>query len=373
MKRAAIAVLTIVIVAACSSPQSDEPVEELFNGTPTFEWTRTSPADAGFDPAKLAEVITETDEHRSACFVVVKDGELVVEEYWRGETVESNRPVFSITKSVASTLVGIAQDDGDLTIDEPVAEYVDEWAGGPSADVTIRHLLANDSGRDWSPTIDYNQLIGTENRSQFSIDLGQSAEPGTVWAYNNAAIQVLDRVLLEATDTRPYEMGRDRLFEPLGMQYSRMSSDASGQSTGTAFGLLSTCLDVARFGLLFEQRGKWLGEQIVSEAWIDEAIGQPSQDLNAAYGLLWWLNRPGPVREALDPGSSRPPIVQPREQLVPGAPDDMYAAMGFGGQILLIDPGSRTIVVRLGDPNVDGVMSTYDFADAARVVTHALN
>ena len=179
-------------------------------------------------------------------------------------------------------------------------------------------------------------------------------------------------MLREATGERPYEMARDRLFVPLGMKSTRMANDASTKSTGIAEGLLSTCMDLARFGLMIEQYGVWQGEQIVSADWIKEATGKSSQKLNSAYGLLWWVNRPGTIRSWLDPGTSKPPVVQDRKQLVPGAPKDLFSAMGFGGQFAMIDPGSRTIVVRMGDPNVDGRLSEYGFSDAARVVTYAL-
>ena len=266
----------------------------------------------------------------------------------------------------------MAQDDGDLDVDQRASKYIREWQGTPSEKVTIRNLLSNDSGREWTEELDYGRLFSVENRTEFAVGLGQMAKPGTVWVYNNAAIQTLDRVLREATGERPYEMARDRLFVPLGMKNSRMANDASTKSTGIAEGLLSTCMDLARFGLMIEQDGVWQGEQIVSADWIKEATGKSSQKLNSAYGLLWWVNRSGTIRSWLDPGTSKPPVVQDRKQLVPGAPKDLFSAMGFGGQFVMIDPGSHTIVVRMGDPNVDGRLSEYGFSDAARVVTYAL-
>jgi len=372
MKKALALLSCAAVLSACSSQPAPKVAEEKTE-PPEFAWVRVTPEDAGFDTKKLNEVISETKALDSACMVVVKDGKLVVEKYWRGETPDTKRPAFSVKKSVGSTLVGIAQDDGDLDINQRASQYIKQWRNTDSEKVTIRNLLANDSGREWNVQLDYGKLFSVENRTEFAISLGQMAQPGEVWAYNNAAIQTLDRVLLEATGKRPYEMARDRIFEPLGMNKTRMASDSSAQSTGIAEGLISTCMDLARFGLLFEQKGVWQGEQIVSPEWIAEATGAPSQDLNSAYGLLWWLNRPGTVRRPLDPGTNRPPVAQKHKQLVPGGPKDMYSAIGFGGQIVLIDPGSSTIVVRMGDPIVDGRLSTYDIRDAARVVTHALN
>ena len=366
------ALLSCAVVLAACSTQTEPKAKSEPTQKPEFEWTKVSPAQAGFDPKKLDKVITETQNLGSSCLVIVKDGKLVTEKYWRGETPTTRRPAFSVTKSVGSVLIGMAQDDGDLDVDQRASKYIREWQGTPSEKVTIRNLLSNDSGREWTEELDYGKLFSVENRTEFAVGLGQMAKPGTVWVYNNAAIQTLDRVLREATGERPYEMARDRLFVPLGMKNTRMANDASTKSTGIAEGLLSTCMDLARFGLMIEQDGTWQGEQIVSADWIKEATGKSSQKLNSAYGLLWWVNRSGTIRSWLDPGTSKPPVVQDRKQLVPGAPKDLFSAMGFGGQFVMIDPGSRTIVVRMGDPNVDGRLSEYGFSDAARVVTYAL-
>lgn len=365
--------LGVVVLGACSATGL-QVEEETPPETPAFVWQESTAAVAGFDPVKLETEIKAAEDHKSACFVIIKNGTLISENYWRGETAESSRVAFSVTKSVASTLIGIAQADGDLKITDKASKYIPEWRGTPSEDITIRHLLANDSGREWTPSIDYDGLFAADNMSEYSVGLGQMAKPGEIWAYNNSAIQTLDRVLFSATGKRPYEMARDRIFEPLGMKHSRIANDSAAQSTNLAAGMLSTCMDLARFGLMIEQGGVWEGEQIVPETWIKEATGGPSQKLNAAYGYLWWLNRKGEIREPIDAGSSLPPrVVEDRSQEVPGAPQDMFAAVGFGGQIVMIDPGSRTIVIRLGEPNVDGQISTYGFNDAARVVTHALS
>ena len=146
-------------------------------------------------------------------------------------------------------------------------------------------------------------------------------------------------------------------------------------STKAFFGLQSTCPDLARFGQLFAQDGvvgrasSWCPSE-----WVDGGDGRarPSE-LNAAYGLLWWLNREGPLRSPLDseePGTRRRASTEVG-RLAPGAPADLFAALGFGGQVVLVDPTSQTVVVRLGVPG-DPESRDYTFADAARVVTEVL-
>jgi hypothetical protein len=93
---------------------------------------------------------------------------------------------------------------------------------------------------------------------------------------------------------------------------------------------------------------------------------------NAAYGYLFWLNRPGPLRGATDPVDAQgQPLRQVSGQLAPSAPADVFAALGFGGQVLLMDPTTRTMVIRLGAPAQAGA-EAYGFSTAATVLTEAL-
>jgi CubicO group peptidase (beta-lactamase class C family) len=129
----------------------------------------------------------------------------------------------------------------------------------------------------------------------------------------------------------------------------------------------TTCEDVARFGYLFLNRGRWVDDQVVPRSWVRAAVGRPSQSHNAAYGFLWWLNRHGPVLGALETDApGQPPA--PVGRAIPGAAGNVFTAQGLGGQVLLVDPDSRTVVVRLGQ--LGG--GTYTARDAARFVTEAL-
>lgn len=369
--------VAVLVLAACSDEapvdQSDEPrPSETSPGVGYTPMASPAPEELGFDPEVLDRLAQDAKAAGSTCFLVARNGELAGEWYWGDGSPTTPREVFSVTKSITSTLVGIAQADGDLSIDDPAAEYIPEWRGTESDGVTVRNLLSNDSGRFWSTGSDYGSLIQAEDRTAYAVGLEQAEPPGTVWAYNNAAIQTLDAVIRDATGIPTHDFAQVRLFEPLGMAHTRMTLDASRNSTQAFFGLQSTCPDLERFGRLFAQQGEWDGERLLPRSWVKDAVGRSSQDLNAAYGLLWWLNRVGPVRDPVDeeqPGL--PPGVDKVGQLVPGAPEDMYAALGFGGQVVLVDPGSGTVVVRIG-PGIPRSEDGYSIASAARVVTEAL-
>ena len=244
-----------------------------------------------------------------------------------------------MTKSITSTLVGMAQADGDLDIDQRAKRYIEEWRGTKSRAVTIRDILSNVSGRFWDVGSDYGNLPQAEDRTQYAVDLRQQYPPGRVWAYNNAAIQTLDRVISTATGEPTREYAAQRLFGPIGMTHTQMTADPAG-NTNAFFGTQTTCQDLARFGYLFLRQGRWGDEQVVPRSWVKAAVGQPSQPHNAAYGLLWWLNRRGPIIGPLAtdaPGQPEPPV----GQTMPGMPASAYTAQGLGGQMVLVDPDPR--------------------------------
>lgn len=371
-----------LLLAGCSdssaTPESgSSPPASTPTSTPTTPPTSptATPEELGFDGRVLDRLAEEAKDAGSTCFLVARNGRVAGEWYWNDGAADKQQEVFSVTKSVTSTLVGLAQADGDLSLADSAADYIPAWEGTPSAAVTVRNLLSNDSGRYWSTDSDYGELIRAEDRTAYAVGLAQVDPPGTVWAYNNAAIQTLDEVIRSATGTETQVFAQDRLFGPLGMTSTRMTLDASGSSTQAFFGMQSTCPDLERFGRLFAQQGEWDGEQLLPRSWVRDAVGDSSQELNAAYGLLWWVNRAGPLRDPVDAEDpSRPPGVEGVGRLVPGAPADMYAALGFGGQVVLVDPGSGTVVVRLGTLGSGAAPTSgaYSIANAAQVVTQAL-
>ncbi|MGQ0826329.1 MAG: serine hydrolase domain-containing protein [Actinomycetota bacterium] len=389
LARSSVAIVcALALTAACSGGDDDEaqstPTTTIARASstasipagasaPGASWETVTPAEVGLDAVTLEEIAAVAEEGKSNCLLVVRDGRIAGEWYFRDTNEGSAQEVFSASKSYASTLVGIAQDDGALDIDDSASMYIDEWRDTLAEAVTVRNLLSNDSGRQWSLALDYVDMIRAADRTAFAIALDQPDRPGTVWAYNNSAIQTLQRVVQEATGTEVTQFAQERLFGPLGMADTEMTTDNSGNAL-MFMGVHSTCRDMARFGLLMLNKGRWNDTQIVSEEWVDQATGAPSTELNAAYGLLWWLNHEGIVGNALTAtnieAASNPQTE--RGQLVPGAPEDTFWALGLGNQVIQIDPGTNTVVVRLGTGEAQPQPPTFGPADASRVVTEAV-
>ena len=311
---------------------------------PEPDWRVELPEDHGLSSAGLADMAALAESSSSNCLVVSQAGVIVGEWYWNGfepDTDQAN--VYSVSKSITSALVGIAVDRGQLDIEAPAA--IAEWQGGPSGAVTTRNLISNNSGRQWSFDVDYLQLGVQADQTQFAIDLGQDQPVGTWWEYNNAAIQTLERVLGTSLATDLGDFAEQALFDPIHMS-ATMGRDTDGHPL-TYQGVSASCRDLARFGYLYLRGGRWAGGvQVVPAAWVAESISS-SSDLNVAYGFMWWLNQPG---HWVLP--SAPLRTEGEGQIVPDAPTELFAAIGAFGQLIVVDPTSESVWVRLGPTNL---------------------
>lgn len=338
-------------LVACAAPPSETLDTEHSTATaalgnaygrtyPGPKWRKGLPEQHGLSTQGLAAMNAVAESLGSTCMLVVHDGVLVSEWYapgYSGDTTHGN--LFSVTKSVTSTLFGIAQAKGLLDIDEPASSYIGAWAGTASQGVTIRDLLSNDSGRFWSFESDYGALLFGADQTGYAVDLGQAVPPGTHWEYNNAAIQTLEQVFEVATGQDIEAFAQQHLFGPIGMTASFMRDPA--QNALVYQGLSTSCHDIARFGHLFARGGAWKSKQVVPSQWVAEAT-QPSTELNDAYGYLWWLNRSGHVVEPSFPGR-----VEYDGQLIPSAPESVFSALGAFGQLVIVEPEDGYVVVRL--------------------------
>jgi CubicO group peptidase (beta-lactamase class C family) len=182
---------------------------------------------------------------------------------------------------------------------------------------------------------------------QFAINAAAPLEhpPGTHWAYNTPAFHLLYHLVARAAG-QPFEAYAQKMLTgPLGMQHwswlTNVGQGANSPATNYYTAVCST-RDLARFGLFALRGGRWNGRQLVSEAYM-QAATSPSQDLNPAYGYLWWENaRPGPNASGAEAGFR-----------FEGAPRDTFGALGFGGQVAIATPSLDLVVVRQGEPPAD--------------------
>jgi len=293
-------------------------------------WETTSPNQLGWCEDQLPELISFLESNNTKAFIVLKNGRIVIENYFGTFTQDSLWYWASAGKTLTSYLVGIAQQNGQLSINDLSLSYLGSGWTNCTADqenaIAIRNQLTMTSGLDDGVADDDCTL---------PICLNYLSPAGTRWAYHNAPYTRLDGVLEGATGQTLNGLIFSGLKQPTGM-------DGFFFQSGYNNVYVSTARSMARFGILMQNGGNWNGNQLMTDANYFQEMITPSQNLNNAYGYLWWLNGQSsymvPTSQLVLPG-----------MLLPHAPADVYAALGKNGQILNVSPSEGLVVVRLGN------------------------
>jgi CubicO group peptidase (beta-lactamase class C family) len=322
-------------------PEAACPDDDVF---PEPDWPEGDPIELGIDPAALEEAATYAGEHESRCLVVIRDGHLVFERYWLDTTVDTKIKSYSIAKSHASSLVGIAIAQGLLgSVDDPIVEYLPELAGTPKENIHIFDLLTMTSGVYGGVLDEYVFLTFSSDQTQYAIDEDPDGRLGAAWQYSNIGVQLLEPVLRTVSGVEVEAYANEHLWAPIGMD-AEWDKDGEGHAL-TYQNVLASCRDQARFGYLYLKRGCWNGERVIDEAYIDAAT-TTSQDHNRGYGYLFWVTGQQPTLGSVSleeiPGG-----------LHPFAPEGTFAAQGLGGQMIEIIPALDMVVVRTGVAPLD--------------------
>ena len=327
------------------APSGGAPGDETGQAWPGAAWATGAPESQDVDGQKLEEARRYAfEEGRNTQGVVVaRRGVIVAEWYAPGASEESWATSWSVAKSFASSLVGIAIDEGLIDgVDVPMSRYIPSWAGTEKEKILLRHVLQMAPGLEWNEDYNPNSLNTSDvialvlrGGEELQIAAGKPvvAEPGTVFKYSSGTSMLLSAVIQEATGMSALEYARKKLFAPLGIERADWWQSMSGH-TLTYCCVDMTSRDFARFGLLFARGGKWRDRAVVSPEWV-QASTTPSP-ANAGYGYQWWLLG---VQTQTGPGSAPSPSTLP-----PGT----FAAIGVDDQIVYVVPSLDLVVVRNG-------------------------
>ena len=291
----------------------------------------------GFAREPYHKILGPTKKRGGPAGMLMKDGYIVAK--W-GD-IDRVDMTFSVTKSYLSTVAGVAIQKGIIrNVHDHVQNYVWDgtFEGEHNGQITWDHLLTQSS--DWT-----GELFGTKDWAdrpprEGGIDDWKMRElraPGTVMEYNDVRVNVLAYALLQAWRQPLPKVLKREIMDPIGASstwrwYGYASSwvnvdglkvqsvSGGGHSGG---GIFISARDHARFGLLFMNGGKWKDRQILSEEWI-ATVQQPSTS-NSSYGYMWWLNT--------------------NQARIPGAPEHLYYAAGFGGNFIIIDDVNNIVMV----------------------------
>ena len=275
-----------------------------------------------------------TTDNMTLAQLVLHKGEVVSEFYGPEVTAETTLISWSMAKSMTHALVGIAQMDGLLHVENN--NLFPEWANDERRNITLQHLLEMRSGLSWvedyvddeaSDVIDMLFGSGKDDNAGYAIAQPLASVPGAEWLYSSGTTNIVTRLLGNAlgddngSHVNIERFMRGRLFDAILMQ-AEPKFDAAGTFVGSSY-VYATARDFAKFGLLYLRDGVCNGVRILPEGWVDHARAQHvfDSDTGLGYGAHWWT--------------------------LPGEHNSLVAS-GYEGQYIMVIPDRDLVVVRLG-------------------------
>lgn len=326
--------LLIILFWNCSSsddntPDPQDPTPESIYFPPVDDsdtWEIATPQELGWNESALQPLLEYLEEKNSKGFIILHKGKIVVEHYMNGHDATAPWYWASAGKTLTATVSGIAQDEGLIAIDNRVSDYLGAgWTSAPldkEQMITCKNLLSMNSGLDDSLGDDVSPA-----------NLQYVADAGNRWAYHNVYVKMQD-VVAEASNQTWNSYFNTKLRDRIGMNGVWIPVDDLSV-------YWSNTRSMARFGLLIYAKGEWDDTRIVSESYITES-SNTSQNINKAYGYLWWLNGKSSFKL---PGLQ----LEFQGELIHNAPNDMFSGLGKNDQKLYIVPSKDLVIVRLGD------------------------
>lgn len=301
---------------------------------PTDEWRLSTPEAQGMNSAilNMTSDYLEEDTTTIHSMIVIRNGYIVFEEYSALYHEDSRHIIFSCTKSITSTLIGIALEQGYInSVDDLILDYFQDYnITNPDARkelITLEHLLTMTAGFDWSEgggDDDYFSMGFSDNWVEYVLSRPMIADPGETFEYSTGGSHLLSAILNISTGRTPLSFAEEYLFNPIGINDIYWPTDPQGINNGGS-DLGITPRDMARFGYLILNNGTWDGEQIVPPEWIEEATStKVAFNSETGYGYQWWTT----------------PSM------------DLFSARGYHGQLIVVIPDYDIVVVTTADdPN----------------------
>jgi len=340
--------LSLLIVLCLFNCSSEEAIKNPQNNTETSiyfpkinsdTWETISPESLNWNSTNLNDLYTFLVEKNSKSFIMLYKGKIAVEYYMNGHSETSPWYWASAGKTLTTAVTGIAEDEGFLDINSKVSDYL--GTGWTSATLEKENLITNKNLLNMTSGLD--DTLGDDVSP---TNLQYIADANTRWAYHNVYVKLQD-VVASATNQTWNNYFEASLKNKIGMSGTWISNNNLNV-------YWSNTRSMARFGLLISANGKWENEQIVSESFLNEATNT-SQSINKAYGYLWWLNG----KQSYHLPQSQ---FEFNEELIPNAPQGMYAALGKNDQKIYVVPSKDLVIIRMGNAadNDTFGLSTFD-------------
>ncbi|MDB5155765.1 MAG: beta-lactamase family protein [Mucilaginibacter sp.] len=295
------------------------------------DWQTVTPASLGWDVTQLNNLYPYLQSKSTKAFIILKNGKIVTEKYFGTFTKDSLWYWASAGKTMTGLLVGIAQQEGLLNINDQTSKYLGAgWTSAPIAKenlITIKNQLTMTSGLDDAVT---------DPDCTLPACLVYKADAGTRWAYHNAAYTLLDQVVEKASGLTYNGYFQQKIRDKIGMNGAWVKSPNSNNI------YYSNARSMARFGLLMLNKGKWDSTPILTDANYFNSQINTSQNINLSYGYLTWLN--GKSSSMLPQSQIVFPV-----SIIPNAPVDLFAALGKNDQKVYVVPSQNLVVIRMGN------------------------
>lgn len=259
---------------------------------------RSAPDWLGVEPTALQAFLdaVQAEALELHSFMMVRQGHVIAEGWWKPYQANKRHMLFSLSKSFTSTAIGLLVHEGKLkTCDKVVSFFPDDLPETVSenlAAMTVKDLLTMATGHETEPFV-----FAEKNWVKSFLAHPVEHKPGSKFLYNTPATYMLSAILQKITGENLLQYLTPRLFEPLGIEKPTWQKCPRRICTG-GFGLSIRTEDIAKFGLLYLQKGIWEGKQLVPAAWIDEATQKqvdngpdPENDWNQGYGYQFWRCR----------------------------------------------------------------------------------
>lgn len=291
---------------------------------PTGGWLTSTPAEQGMDPAQLTALLDEIEQKKLAfhSLLIIRHGYIVSETYFGGNTQDTLHEQYSVTKSFASTLIGIALDQGLISrVDQRVVDFFPDrqfmQLDDQKKSMTLDDLLTMRSGLDWKEEdASFSALYRSQDWVTYMFDLPMAHAPGESFLYCSGCSHILSAIVEKVSGENTRDFAETNLFAPLGIQNANWSTSPAGTPIG-GWGLQITPRDMAKLGYLFLHQGQWDGKQIVSAGWVGNATQTHTDAGSLGYGYQWWTH---PTLKA-------------------------YMALGRFGQMVMVIPGADLVIV----------------------------
>ena len=249
------------------------------------------------------DAIAKTN-HEMHSIMILRHGKVIAEGWWDPYQPDLKHTLYSLSKSFTSTAVGFAVAEKKLTVNDKVVSFFpDKLPSAVSenlAQLTIRDLLSMSAGQAPDPT---GPVAGSDDWVKTFFATPILNKPGSVFLYNSAATYILSAIVQKVTGQKIIDYLTPRLFVPLGINGADWEIDPEGRNVG-GWGLRVKTEDIAKFAQLYLQKGKWRGQQILAEAWVEEATTfkidnapgmsqerKDSSDWRQGYCYQFWRSR----------------------------------------------------------------------------------